>query len=398
MLWTESTMGIRSTLGTAYAINRADQSMKKSTFSPNKKETEWAWSIGDGLYILVFRKGGEWVVEKLDITGDNHKGVSLSLTRMQTKHNLPYIFDVNVRSGGTALTVTYRYYDRVDRKAAENNEIYWLVGGYAARSLAIGCIGPTSSGKTTFFSSVQSSTAIKRLHTYFPRAIIRSTVRADLAERPAATPIPAFDGAHFEIDLGDGDPAIEVLLFDTAGEIVNEPGQGLFAGDGYKMDDRLARDRVRRNARLLDFMLIFQSGYSLLEKIPEDWVGKELGDPNELLEELPANMPYAHIITCADELQEELRNGNSLRNDALLRPDSTVFQQCVNVEDIYRHIGIVRSIKGDVDIDGTEGACFLVSSGIPTDSDMVDFSRSTNVELPLAWVLSLLLKGGVQHA
>ena len=393
--------------GTSLSVDKKTGATSLSKYENNPKKSSWAFSQGDGLYVVPFRKDNHWQLFVLPLNDLSTKAtVSLVKGSMKTKGSLPYEFDMKVTIDGQTHIATLRHTDRFDRVGIENNQNLSLVGGYRP-TFCIGLVGAVGSGKTCFWHSLRCATTFNRLSNFFSDSMKCVPVVPQVS-RLERTNIATFDGTPIEITSAHGKHATDVLLFDLAGEVtdVDSFSQSHFSAKSYSLAGRIASDEIVRNCKKMDALLVFIKGTSLFTQHAE-----VIGDMQGFLDKLDTLTQKAVVITEGDLVRERLLLGeqaaslpdkalasaqlaqSELINRAVLKSSSPLFYRCHNMEDMRRHIAFAKSVYEDV-FGPVKSPCFLISTlnekKGKDGEEILDFSAAINAELPLVWLLSHL--------
>lgn len=395
--------------GEALGISAGSERTTVSHFDYDESKTNWAFGVGDGIFLVPYRSNGRWRVTVLPI-GDAAKSIvkaEIEPGSLILVNGLPRMFSVKLTyQNDKTRNLRLRHTDRFDREALLRNESLHLFGGYYP-TVTIGLLGTVGAGKSCYQHSLCINTTLDRAAKLLGGKVI-STAKDPKAARLPRNAISSFDGTPFEVTKEGKSKRkaqkIELVVFDTGGEIslLQNHSQSVFQHGSYRISDRLLADEVLDKARFLDGALVVVKGTSLLEN------GKRpLGDIEGLLRlysEENGNIRKIIAISEADVIQEKLKQAESahasrsvLANGARLHSSSPVFNPIHSQEDLRRHMALAGDILRDThryNFSSEDLPVCLVSACREESGDMMDFESGFNQELPFVWLLEHLVDMG----
>lgn len=395
--------------GEALGISSGGERTAVSRFSYDESKTNWAFGVGDGVFLVPYRSNGRWHVTVLPI-GDAAKSIAkaeIEPGSLILANGLPRMFSAKLTyQNDKTRNLRLRHTDRFDREALMRNETLHLFGGYYP-TVTIGLLGTVGAGKSCLQHSLCINTTLDRAAKLLGGANVISTAKDTKVARLPRNAISSFDGTPFEVTTQGKSKRkaqkIELVVFDTGGEIslLQNHSQSVFQHGSYRISDRLLADEVLDKARFLDGVLVVVKGTSLLED------GKRpLGDIEGLLRlysEENGNIRKIVAISEADVLQQKLKQAESahasrsvLANGARLHSSSPVFNRVNTEEDLRRHMALASDLLRDThryNFSEDMPVC-LVSACREEGGDMMDFESGFNQEVPFVWLLQHLVDMG----
>ena len=396
--------------GEALGISAGGERTTVSHFDYDESKTNWAFGVGDGIFLVPYRSNGRWRVTVLPI-GDAAKSIvkaEIEPGSLILVNGLPRMFSVKLTyQNDKTRNLRLRHTDRFDREALLRNESLHLFGGYYP-TVTIGLLGTVGAGKSCYQHSLCINTTLDRAAKLLGGKVI-STAKDPKAARLPRTAISSFEGVPFEVTKEGKRKSqkIEVVVFDMGGELslLENYNQGVFSQGKYRMNDRLLADEVLDKARFLDGVLVVLKGTSLLAD-----ANRPLGDIEGLLRlysEENGNIRKIIAISEADVIQEKLKQAelahasrSVLANGARLYSSSPVFKPARSEEDLRRHMALAADVLRD-----TKRYSFredmpvcMVSTCHEEANDILNFETGAmNNELPFVWLLQHLVDMGGQN-
>lgn len=396
-------------IGIALGINKDTNETRLSPYSASG----WAFGTGDGIYVTVKLVRGNWQASLVPVPNVDTKGtvVSIEPGSMQLVNGYPYSFNLVVTTGNRTETIPLFETDRFDASALKRGQKYYLIGGHRPTYL-VGLLGPVASGKTCFSRAIRCQAAVRRLNSLFHEQFDCCPTK-DVDLRPDRSPLYTFEGTPIHISSQRGDELGDVILVDMAGELTRDSvfNQALFSSEEYSLADRRIANRIFLNARRMDALLLFTRGQSLFtqhEDVKGDYApflrrlnrkvlcAVAITEADEICSRLTAaekaaSEPEETNPTCLvdQEAQKKALVKGELSGNAVLCSTSKLFQQATNEDEIYEHVAMARDLYADA-FRNVDCPVFLLSS-LQKNGEEFDFSKSRNVEIPLAWLLSRMM-------
>jgi len=355
------------------------------------KPDDWGWFYrseeGDILIIQVHKNiFGKWGISIPD--GQQNVQIDVKDIKVVPRNGLPYKVSARIKIGDKYTTAPFkrislkRYAELAHDVDIKEASLVPNSGYYP--SLFIFMLGATSNGKTCWLHALNTYAVQERVFRQHPVFYFGLKDEVIPPLPPTAVSEITFND-FFLCKRGNNRIQAVVFVVDLAGEINNCKNE-----DPKVM---MLRESIER----------FASGIFVVRN--EKWLFRQeinQNDPSEyiLLELLqePDNAfsadKFCYILTGADRVKKILENKGT-DEKINLTPDSPVFRPTdCSPEQMYQNMAVAADIMKTRDgrIRIGNSPCFVISCCGDTEDGKLDFRNSCNADLPIVYMLQMLVK------